>query len=643
MALQKKVSRKRKELQRTPNLTPSKKLRKLTEGRFVHSNIKKVLFKGLVLEEECKSAKNAVKSDLKAKNVYSRLLSGKVIKKYRLLRECKGILFPRVSVKGRKWIGDNASILKVNFKGNSCDIRKKEAVVNYFLSEDASHATPGKKDFVIVNKEKLPKRYLNGPMNTLYPRFLRQCGLVVSYSTFCNNKPENVVYPKFSGRDTCLCEKCDNFKFVMNSLKIAKVIDVSNKDVLFSALCCDSQKPECLLRSCNKCKSRQLDFKVADGRAQISYYQWVNKKVPHRSDPQKTMSITKKELKESTVSECVTIFKDMIVKMMGHVGRIIHQRQHWKLLQENISEEDLLLNIDWSEKYACQYSREVQSMHFGGSHKELSLHTGVAIRKCSQETFCTVSDCVKQGPKDIYAHLKPILKRHMNEKIKKMHFMSDGPTTQYRNKSMFYVVAKFISADYPQVECIVWNFSECGHGKSIADGVGGTVKRTADNVIAFGKDITGVNSFVDAVSPRCNKIFICEIADDELHEANCLNVPDTLKPFKGTLKVHQYHWRRSAPNEINFKYISCYECLEISAVCDHFSLGKPWVFSEENKKKRPGGGNEIVTQKKAGKKNPKAKPKDRPKPDPMPSRVPAKPKAASKPPVMTRRSQRLMK
>lgn len=36
---------------------------------------------------------------------------------------------------------------------------------------------------------------------------------------------------------------------------------------------------------------------------------------------------------------------------------------------------------------------------------------------------------------------------------------------------------------------LTWNYSESGHGKGAPDGVGGTLKRTADQLIAEGKDL----------------------------------------------------------------------------------------------------------------------------------------------------------
>lgn len=40
-----------------------------------------------------------------------------------------------------------------------------------------------------------------------------------------------------------------------------------------------------------------------------------------------------------------------------------------------------------------------------------------------------------------------------------------------------------------------WTFSESGHGKGEADGIGGSLKRKADRMIVEGKHITNANEF----------------------------------------------------------------------------------------------------------------------------------------------------
>ena len=57
--------------------------------------------------------------------------------------------------------------------------------------------------------------------------------------------------------------------------------------------------------------------------------------------------------------------------------------------------------------------------------------------------------------------------------------MSDGPTTQYRNKKMFCLITQYLVLCDSQLEDITYNFNEASHGKSSADGIGGYLKKFA--------------------------------------------------------------------------------------------------------------------------------------------------------------------
>lgn len=176
-------------------------------------------------------------------------------------------------MKARKVQTKSSQLLKVSFQGNARDILKKHAIRSFFLSDEASHPTPGKKDFVKVDGEKIQKRYLNDSMLYLYKNFIKTATLVVSYSTFCKHKPKEVVAPKIGSWDTCLCPKCQNFKLITGSLHSVQVINAKNKTEIANAVCCDSENEKCLLRSCNECKQTTLIFNDCDKNVQISYEQ----------------------------------------------------------------------------------------------------------------------------------------------------------------------------------------------------------------------------------------------------------------------------------------------------------------------------------------------------------------------------------
>ncbi|KAG5893719.1 hypothetical protein JTB14_022327 [Gonioctena quinquepunctata] len=55
-----------------------------------------------------------------------------------------------------------------------------------------------------------------------------------------------------------------------------------------------------------------------------------------------------------------------------------------------------------------------------------------------------------------------------------------------------------------------WNYSEPGHGKGAPDGVGGTLKRSADQAVAEGKDVTDLNVLKNVTNSKCPSIMLIE-------------------------------------------------------------------------------------------------------------------------------------
>ena len=65
----------------------------------------------------------------------------------------------------------------------------------------------------------------------------------------------------------------------------------------------------------------------------------------------------------------------------------------------------------------------------------------------------------------------------MGHQVNYVHYWTDSPTSQYRNKTIFNVVAAHKELfGYPAS----WNYMKSGHGKGHCDPIGGVAKRMAD-------------------------------------------------------------------------------------------------------------------------------------------------------------------
>jgi len=214
------------------------------------------------------------------------------------------------------------------------------------------------------------------------------------------------------------------------------------------------------------------------------------------------------------------------------------------------------------------------------------LHTGrVYFNDGKSESFCSLSEITRHDSKAIVAHLKPILNKYLSCRplVKKLFFLSDGPVTQYRNRD-YFLMTQYLTEIYPQILEIEWLFSEAGHGKGEADGVGGTTKRTADSAVAHGQDVNCLQKLKDLLDVRCPSIFYCIVENQDIEEVDKIKIAKT-ETVKGTLKIHNWHWVRERPREIIFKTLKCLSCPDIPS-CSHYSLSArgdvPWLVTPES-------------------------------------------------------------
>ncbi len=149
---------------------------------------------------------------------------------------------------------------------------------------------------------------------------------------------------------------------------------------------------------------------------------------------------------------------------------------------------ECLIHVDFSENYACKYSSEIQAVHFASNQQQATLHSGVlhvgGVDVCfvcvKHVCFGTISPSKEKGPAAIWTHLSPVLDlvKSSYPNVTVVHFFSDGPSTQYRQKGNFYLFCTKLQQYGFQSG--TWNFLEASHGKGAPDGIGGFLKMTTE-------------------------------------------------------------------------------------------------------------------------------------------------------------------
>lgn len=60
------------------------------------------------------------------------------------------------------------------------------------------------------------------------------------------------------------------------------------------------------------------------------------------------------------------------------------------------------------------------------------------------------------------------------------------------------------------LKSFTWNYSKSGHGKGAPNGVGGTLKPTADRLVAEGQDLADFMSLFNALKDKNPTIYCCD-------------------------------------------------------------------------------------------------------------------------------------
>ncbi|CAI6359153.1 unnamed protein product [Macrosiphum euphorbiae] len=509
------------------------------------------------------------------KREFGELLVGNnnFFKKYKLLCDLRGTTSTKVF---------NSTHMLTNNKQFRTRLNKinelvKQDIHDFFEDDEVSMVCPGKKDCITKFKIKKQKRVLTNTLKNHHVKFLGKVNYKVGYVSFCKLKPFWVVKHKVSERDTCLCKVHANIDFLVSALFKKNISDNANIKEFTRHVCCNIDNVACLQIMCGNCKDLQIPYNLFEADTTVTFFKWQVKSEIFTDKNKKTRSVKHTVKDKITVSamDAVNTFNDAFIKFLYHEENVIHQFRAMKMLKTKLNPNEVLIHSDFSENYSMKYSSEIQAFHFGGSRKQYTLHTSQIYFKKDEYTsvvsqsMCTLSECLDHGPAAVWAHLQPIFEflKLTVPQITIVHFLTDSPTTQYRNKTIFYLIAHALQHSI-EVSLCTWNYMEAGHGKGAPDGVGGCLKRTADRVVAQGEDIDCFESFVKVLKENVRKVQIILVYEHDIQSMKDI-LPSEIPSFKGTFKVHEVVFIKEFPNKLVMRKLSCFDCYD----CEKFSLG----------------------------------------------------------------------
>jgi DNA-binding transcriptional regulator GbsR (MarR family) len=182
------------------------------------------------------------------------------------------------------------------------------------------------------------------------------------------------------------------------------------------------------------------------------------------------------------------IIDNQTTDFRDHVDRVQNQYSEMRKLRENLPENEIVLWMDFAENFLCTSVEAVQSSYWNQSMVSLLTMVAYFPQQLDQrlQSYVAVSDVLSHNATVVYTILKKLIPqlKTVYPAMSKIHYLTDSPTSQYRNKTIFKVLTDH--NDHFGVGAR-WNYLESGHGKGPCDGLGASIKRGADMAIRQGK------------------------------------------------------------------------------------------------------------------------------------------------------------
>ena len=162
----------------------------------------------------------------------------------------------------------------------------------------------------------------------------------------------------------------------------------------------------------------------------------------------------------------------------GHVWRI--KEQYVQNTKIRIRLGQIVIQMDFAENFtALEFFKNIQGVHW--VKNLVTIHTVVVyyliegVEGVQHKSLVYLSPVDQHNTIMVWAILKLLWHRDLprffkDQKIDFVHYVTDGPGSQYKNRFIFWMVA-----NHPEMfGCrAVWHYLETGHGKGPCDGVGG--------------------------------------------------------------------------------------------------------------------------------------------------------------------------
>lgn len=226
-----------------------------------------------------------------------------------------------------------------------------------------------------------------------------------------------------------------------------------------------------------------------------------------------------------------------------------------------------MIRLDWSENCKVFQTRQEKSDYYHDLN--VALHPMVLYHAGEVTSSTTISDCLNHKAPAVFVSLLPLLD-NLPSSVVELCLVSDSPTSQYRNKYIAWLLQDWFTKQ-ERIMKIIWVYTESGHGKGPADGVGAAAKKTIDDITAYNPNrvINCTQHLID-LWPASSTIQLDQYTRDDVklaQKALPTGLILTSKPF-GLGKTHELNIEGTG---LTLKKLSEH----LPSVSARFSIRKP--------------------------------------------------------------------
>ena len=404
-------------------------------------------------------------------------------------------------------------------------------VLEYLKREDNSYELPDKK----FQTKNIQRYALADTMKNLHKKYCVEfIERSISLSTFHRGRPHFVKLNHFLKRSVCLCKSHANLGLL---LEVVPALPKSTQALI------------------TEYTDEEVKRVVQNLQVEEVTYQTWEKVVKKYKD--KTVSHTKLVTKVSSKDDFVDLIVGSLPDFRAHCNRVNEQFTQCQLLKETLPIGHCIVQMDYAENWNCGYLKEISAAYY--SKDQVTLHPMVVkVRNSEGELITTthvgVTSTTNHSFPTTWAFVKKLVAKLKEQYpyLTMIHFITDSPSSQYRNRYTVQMLARFEGAFNLTA---AWNWLESGHGKGACDGIGGTLKRLADRLVKTNTEIQSAADFCEKVSPA-TKVNVIHVTAEEVDTAE-IEVKSWESPaVRGLMSIHQ---ATCSMGKIYVRPTSCYK------------------------------------------------------------------------------------